>query len=370
MENGSGCQAMKLKHLSLVTFRNYLNLEIDFDPGVNLLIGSNAQGKTNLLEACHLLATGRSHRTSRDQEMIQWQEEGYHIKGLVQKNVTSELLELHVSRQGKKIVRINGLLQPKLASLLGQLNVVFFAPEHLELVKGDPSIRRRFLDIAISQISHSYLHHLGQYYQILHQKNALLKQDHPDLALLQIYSQQLAEHGGAMIQKRKQILHQLERNSAIHQTALNQDEELRISYLGSLPNEIEDVRITENLFQQILEKEKDELFRRTSIVGPHRDDFSVYLNEKSVRQFGSQGQQRSVVLSLKLAEAQLMESTTGEKPIIILDDVLSELDSDRQHHLIQSLKTMGQTFISSTALPPVLSGLQGKVIRIRSGRVQ
>jgi len=361
---------MKLKHLSLVTFRNYMTLEIDFDPGVNLLIGSNAQGKTNLLEACHLLATGRSHRTSRDQEMILWQEEGYHIKGLVQKKATSEMLELHVNRQGKKIVRINGMLQPKLASLLGQLNVVFFAPEHLELVKGDPSIRRRFLDIAISQISHSYLHHLGQYYQILHQKNALLKQDHPDLALLQIYSQQLAEHGGAMILKRKQILNQLEQDAAVHQKALNQQEVLRLSYQGSLPNEMADSLISENLYLQMLEKEKDELFRRTSLIGPHRDDFSVYLNEKSVRHYGSQGQQRSVVLALKLAEAQLMEATTGEKPIIVLDDVLSELDADRQHHLIQALKTMGQTFISSTVLPPVLSGLQSKVIRIREGRIQ
>lgn len=361
---------MKLKHLSLVTFRNYLTLEIDFDPGVNLFIGANAQGKTNLLEACHLLATGRSHRTSRDQEMIQWQEEGYHIKGFVQKNVTSDLLELHVNRQGKKIVRINGILQPKLASLLGQLNVVFFAPEHLELVKGDPSVRRRFLDIAISQISHSYLHHLGQYYQILHQKNALLKQDHPDLALLQIYSQQLAEQGGAMILKRKQILKQLEQDAAVQQKALNPQEVLRLVYQGSLPNETDETKVTNALFQQMLEKEKDELFRRTSLIGPHRDDFSVYLNDKSIRQYGSQGQQRSVVLSLKLAEAQLMETTTGEKPIIVLDDVLSELDADRQHHLIQSLRTMGQTFISSTVLPPVLSGLQGKIIRIREGRIQ
>ncbi len=361
---------MKLKHLSLVTFRNYLTLEVDFDPGVNLLIGSNAQGKTNLLEACHLLATGRSHRTSRDQEMILWQEEGYHIKGLVQKKATNDLLELHVNRQGKKIVRINGILQPKMASLLGQLNVVFFAPEHLELVKGDPSIRRRFLDIAISQISPSYLHHLGQYFLVLHQKNAFLKQERPEATLLDIYNQQLSEHGSSIIQKRKQILQQLEKHAAVHQSILHSTELLRFSYQGAVDNNIEHSKLANQLYQQMCEKTKEELLRRTSLIGPHRDDFIVYLNEKTLRQYGSQGQQRSVVLSLKLAEAQLMETTTGEKPIIILDDVLSELDAERQHHLIQALKSMGQTFISSTAMPPVLSGLHGKVIRIQEGRIQ
>ncbi|HZW50006.1 MAG TPA: DNA replication/repair protein RecF [Bacillota bacterium] len=360
---------MKLRHLSLITFRNYFALELDLEPGINLFIGANAQGKTNLLEACHLLATGRSHRTFRDQEMIAWQQEGFHIKATVQKKLSTELIELHVNRQGHKIVKLNGLLQPRLGALLGQLNVVFFAPEHLLLVKGDPSGRRRFLDIAISQISPSYLHHLARYHKILNQKNILLKTNRPDETLLSIYNQQLSESGGVIVAKRSDIITQLEINARKYQHLLRETENLSFTYQSQTETKENSKLIAEELFHKMEERKEDELQRRTGLVGPHRDDFSIYLNDVNVRQYGSQGQQRSVVLSIKMAEANLMEESTGEQPVIILDDVLSELDPARQSQLIAGLKHIGQTLISSTDLPPVLSGLNSKVFRVNDGKI-
>lgn len=359
---------MKLLQLSLINFRNYQHLETEFHGGVNLFIGANAQGKTNLLEACHLLSTGRSHRTFRDFEMIKWEKESYHIKGLVQKRSGNDLLELHVNRQGKKIVKINGQNQSKLASLLGRLNVVFFAPEHLELVKGDPSIRRRFLDMAISQISPSYLHNLSQYLRILQQKNALLKEDKPDLALLDIYQRQIAEHSHLLIKKRIETIKVLERFATVKQKELNKQENLEIVYKSSFKSE-DDTYLIEDLYDQIKKREKDELSRRSSLFGPHRDDFIISINKQNSRFFASQGQQRSIVLSLKMSEAMLIEKETNEKPVIILDDVLSELDRERQQLLIGSLQSFSQTFISSTYLPPILSELQGYVFHVENGTV-
>ncbi len=362
---------MHLKSLSLRSFRNYGALEVNLDPQLNIFVGHNAQGKTNLLEACYLLATTRSHRTHRDEEMIRWGEDFYHIKADVKKRLGIMHLELHYGATIGRITKVNGITQQRSSDFVGHFNVVLFAPEHLELVKGEPALRRRFLDMAIGQINRPYLHQLSQYNKLLQQKNNLLRGSDPvDLDLLHIYNQQLADLGSRLTIKRDQVIKRLTPLTRAAHEQISGHEQLELSYQANAgqPSSLETLR---QEYEQLLKaRQPDELRRRQSLVGPHRDDLRLTIDGIDLRHYGSQGQQRSAVLSLKMAETSLMAQETGEHPVLILDDVLSELDPLRQEKLLSMVTGLTQTLISSTDHPPLLSGRRVKSFLVKAGSVK
>lgn len=352
---------MNLTQIKLINYRNYEQVELDTSHKVNLLIGANAQGKTNLLESIYALALTKSHRTNKDKELINWNAESAHIQGKLKQKYQHITLDLNLSSQGKR-AKINGLEQRKLSSFIGSLNVVMFAPEDLEIVKGSPSVRRRFIDMEIAQIQPSYLHHLSQYHKTLSQRNHLLKQLQMNqgknpIKMLEVWNEQLAEHGSKIIKKRETFIHKLQKWAAqTHESITNGKEQLQIVYVPSFEIDGASPDAT-MLFDQFMVKlsqvEQQELKRGATLVGPHRDDLVFYINGKEVQRFGSQGQQRTTALSLKLAEIECIHEEVGDYPILLLDDVLSELDHNRQTQLIKTFQHKVQTFITSTGIESV-----------------
>ncbi|KXG44795.1 DNA replication/repair protein RecF [Tepidibacillus decaturensis] len=347
---------MFVEHLQLKNFRNYQDLNLHFDHQINIFQGDNAQGKTNILEAIYVLALAKSHRTSKEKELVQWGQSFSVIKGTIQTRRNSLKLEMQLTSKGKK-AKINQLEQRKLSDYIGAFNVIMFAPEDLTLVKGSPQYRRKFLDVEIGQVSPSYLYHLSQYQKIIQQRNNLLKDftknEKNKLELLEIWDQQLVEYGSKVISKRLYFLRHLEKwAKEIHAGITDQNEELSILYKPSFPLELGniDVQDMSDQFTLRLQKiRKQELFRGTSLIGPHRDDLYFSINQIDVQSFGSQGQQRTTALSLKLAEIELIHDEIGEYPVLLLDDVLSELDQKRQTQLIQTIENKVQTMITTTS---------------------
>lgn len=369
---------MELNELTLHHFRNYEDLDVTFGSGVNVLLGENAQGKTNMLEAIYFLALARSHRTSNDRELISWQAETAQVKGRVQKSSGVTPLELDLSKHGKK-AKVNHLEQAKLSAYVGQLNVILFAPEDLSLVKGAPQIRRRFMDMEFGQMSHKYLYNLAQYRTILRQRNKYLKElsnkQQSDLVLLDVLSDQLAGYGAEIIAQRVTLLKQLEVWAAqIHQEISQQKEELVFRYATNVADDdlVDVAHIRAALTKLYQERRDKELFQRTTLIGPHRDDLKFFVNGNDVSKFGSQGQQRTTALSVKLAEIDLMHEQTGEYPVLLLDDVLSELDDMRQTHLLTAIQDKVQTFLTTPSLSGVAQKLihEPKIFNISAGQVQ
>lgn len=347
---------MFVKSIALQNYRNYGALELNTDNRVNIFVGNNAQGKTNLLESIFVLALTKSHRTPRDKELIGWEAEHAQLRAAVERKYGTVQLELNISRQGKK-AKLNGLEQRKLSGFIGALNVVMFAPEDLEIVKGSPGIRRRFLDMEIGQVQPSYLYHLQQYQKVLVQRNNLLKQMWSSPSgqantMLDIFNEQLVTNGVKVVKKRKQYLKKLQSwAEQIHAGITNGKEALTVEYSPSFAMPDEDEAVLFEQFMLKLTQMKDQEVRRgMTLVGPHRDDLAFYINGKEVQTYGSQGQQRTTALSLKLAEIELMHEEIGEYPILLLDDVLSELDSMRQTQLIETFQSKVQTFITTTGI--------------------
>ncbi|MGG4145972.1 DNA replication/repair protein RecF [Paenibacillus algorifonticola] len=367
---------MFLKNIHLQNYRNYGQLELETSNQVNLFVGPNAQGKTNLLEAIFALALTKSHRTSKDKELIGWEADSARLQGMVDKRYGTAQLELLLSSQGKK-AKINGLEQRKLSNFIGSLNVVMFAPEDLEIVKGTPGVRRRFLDMEIGQVQPGYLHTLQQYGKVLVQRNNYLKSASPgsmQQTMLDVWNTQLAELGVKIMKKREHFIHKLQRwAEQIHSGITAGSEQLTITYRPSLGSgEPEDESV---LFEQFMIKltqvKEQEIRRGMSLVGPHRDDLAFFINGKEASVYGSQGQQRTTALSLKLAEIELIAEEIGEYPLLLLDDVLSELDQHRQTQLIETFQSKVQTFITTTGLESVnISKLQDACIyNVREGQV-
>ncbi|MBO2944465.1 DNA replication/repair protein RecF [Paenibacillus sp. F411] len=368
---------MFVKNIRLQHYRNYEHLHLDSFGDVNLIIGQNAQGKTNLVEALFVLALSKSHRTSKDKELIAFDQSHAHMAAEVEKKYGSLKLELSLSTQGKK-ARINGLEQRKLSDFIGTLNVVMFAPEDLEIVKGTPGIRRRFLDMEIGQVTPSYLFHLQQYQKVLLQRNNLLKslwgKDASQQGMLDIWNAQLVEHGVKIVKKRKQFIKKLQKwAESIHQGITNGLEELQLLYLPSFSNtEEEDEAVLFEAFMIKLSQVKDQEIRRgMTLAGPHRDDLAFYINGKEVQTYGSQGQQRTTALSLKLAEIELIQEEIGEYPVLLLDDVLSELDPYRQTQLIETFQSKVQTFITATGVESLNADKlkDARIYTVHSGQV-
>ena len=347
---------MKLTNLQLQNFRNYESVQLEFTDGVHVFIGENAQGKTNLMESIYALAMTKSHRTTNDKELIGWNKEFATIKGTVEKTTTKTNLELQFSKKGK-IAKVNYLEQKRLSSYLGNLNVILFAPENLTLVKGSPQNRRKFVDMELGQMSSLYLYDLVEYNRVLKQRNTYLKQlaikkKQPD-EYLDVLSEMLSELASKIVFHRLDFMKQLEALAIpIHDQLSLGREKFSVSYQATIPLEdgLTPSQMKEIYMNQFKKNQTREADQATTLIGPHRDDLIFYLNEVPVQTYGSQGQQRSTVLSLKLAEIELMKLSTGEYPLLLLDDVLSELDDDRQTHLIKTIENKVQTFITTTSL--------------------
>ncbi len=371
---------MFLESIKLVNYRNYDHADAVFSKGMNVFIGENAQGKTNLMESIYVLAMTRSHRTSNDKELINWTTEFTKIKGRIQKRQAHFPLEIIVSKKGK-IARLNRLEQKKLSSYIGHFNVILFAPEDLSLVKGAPSIRRKFIDMELGQMNRLYLHHLVEYQRMLKQRNQYLKQlsrgAKEDTIYLDVLTEQLAKEGAAVLYERIHFIEKLQKwAEPIHHEISKQKEKLTIAYTSSISIESIESKTEEELYQEMLSfwhgQKKREKEQGITLSGPHRDDLIFMVNGKNIQTYGSQGQQRTTALSIKLAEIDLMKEVTGEYPVLLLDDVLSELDDERQTHLLKVFQNKVQTFLTTTSLEGVKMDLldQPKVFRITNGQIE
>ena len=340
---------MWLKSLKLKHFRNYEEADIHFHPGLNIFLGQNAQGKTNILESIYFLALTRSHRTRSDKDLVHFQEKELRVSGIIEKKTSTIPLDIELTTKGR-ITKINHLKQSRLSDYIGTMIVVLFAPEDLQLIKGSPSLRRKFIDIELGQIKPLYLSDLSNYNHVLKQRNSYLKNNQQiDEKLLSVLDEQLVEYGCRVIQHRLDFLQKLEKFAQEKHLEISQKKEiLTIEYQSSIP--LQQVDNIQESFRLALDKSrKRDLFKQNTGVGPHRDDISFFINKMDAN-YGSQGQHRSVVLSLKLAEIKLIENITKEIPILLLDDVMSELDNNRQLKLLETISQNIQTFITTTTL--------------------
>ena len=368
---------MYLASLQLEGFRNYNELTARFSSGLNVIFGDNAQGKTNLLEAIAFLATGKSHRTGRDQELIQEGKTSLTARASVERKTGEMLLEITLGHDSRKQLKINGIAEKKIARLVGNLAVVFFSPDDLQLLKGPPTGRRRFLDIELSQISQTYLYHLMTFNRALAQRNTILKQDPVDPALLSIYDEQLLQAGAQLVVRRSVAVRRLSVLAAQYHELLSDGKEiLRLEYQsqGAEPEHAPGVEeVFERLFSQLQQRRREEIRRQVTLVGPHRDDIGFWINGRDARLYGSQGQQRTAVLSLKLAELQFMAEEIGEYPVLLLDDVASELDPHRRHYLLNAVREGIQTFVSCTDLEDLMVRswqMEHRLFRVKAGSVE
>ncbi|MGQ4572889.1 DNA replication/repair protein RecF [Leuconostoc pseudomesenteroides] len=368
---------MELESLTLKNYRNYGDLTLEFSDGVNVFLGENAQGKTNLLESIYVLALARSHRTSSDKDLIQWSEKEATISGRVKCAISDTPLSLNFSNKGKK-ARVNHLEQSKLSQYIGQLNVILFAPEDLELVKGAPSVRRRFIDMEFGQMNPLYLYNTTQYKRILKERNAYLKRlqlkQTADTVFLDVLSEQLVNVGAQILLARESFLKKLEQAAQpIHAEISDQRETLHLVYNSSVNfDEKDDLAGVTAAFEAALLKQRArEIMMGSTLLGPHRDDLQFIVNDNDVAVFGSQGQQRTTALAVKLAEIDLMQQETGEYPVLLLDDVLSELDANRQTHLLLAIQDKVQTFITAPSLTDVARQLihTPKVFHVKHGEI-
>lgn len=356
---------MYIKKFSLKNYRNIDFLELELKNGVNIFYGENAQGKTNILEAIYVCATGRSHRTHIDKELIKFNETNAHIKAYIQSS-TLDKIDIHLKKDSKKGIAINNIPINKLGELFGTLNIVIFSPEDLNLIKSGPLERRKFIDMELCQINKVYYHNLGQYHKILKQRNSLLKKISKENNLketLFVWDSQLIEYGKKIIEIRQDFINKINKISKkIHFEITNQNEELEIIYKPSVLAEDFEKKLKKNI-------EKD-IFYATTSYGPHKDDIIFLINNINARDFGSQGQQRTVSLSTKLAEIILIKEEKGDFPILLLDDVFSELDKSRQKYLISSINNI-QVIITCTGIEDIIKNLQNdcQLFNIKNGYI-
>ena len=340
---------MKVTKIILRNFRNYVNLSLDFTQSINIFIGENAQGKTNILESIYYGAMGHSHRTNTDAELIRWEEEGASISIFFSRlGIENRLLFKFSTQQKKEIIANEYAIKPK--ELMGFLNVVLFSPEDLMLIKGMPNLRRRFLDMEISQVSPAYYQQLLKYNRIVAQRNTLLKKirenkEKPDM--LDAWDEQLVTVGSQIAKKRQEAIKKLAMlANLMHRKITHNKENLTVIYQKHEIDGIDD--LANEYKNKLLKFRQNDIWRGSTSIGPHRDDLILSVNGINLRTFGSQGQQRTGVLALKLAELEFIKSETGEYPVLLLDDVMSELDASRREHLIHFIQDRVQTFITAT----------------------
>ncbi len=340
---------MYIESITASNFRNLLNLDVKLNKGVNIFYGNNAQGKTNILESIYVCGTGRSHRTRIDSRLVNFNEQECHVRLFCVKGKRRDRIDLHVKKDEKKGIAVNGIAIKKSGELFGTLLTVIFSPEDLGLVKEGPSERRRFMDMELCQMSNVYYHDLQQYYKVLKQRNSLLKeiQKNPKLKeTIFVWDSQLEKYGKRLISARRNFISKLSDISALkHEKITRGSEILKIEYK---PDCIEE-NFSKKLSSGI---DRDILYGNTG-QGPHKDDIIFTVNGCDVKLFGSQGQQRTTALSTRLAEIDIIEGETGEKPVVLLDDVFSELDESRQKFLIESIADT-QIIITCTGIEDIV----------------
>lgn len=342
---------MIIKSIELCNFRNYEREVFEFHEGTNVLYGDNAQGKTNVLEAIFVGGTTKSHRGSKDFEMIREGQKECHLRYFIEKKNRTSKVEIHMKRGNSKGIAIDGLPIKSSNELLGLSNIIFFSPEDLSIIKDGPEERRRFIDMEMCQLNKGYLFYLTKYKKILKQRNTLLKQiqeNHNLKETLEIWNMQLVENGKKIIELREAFVDSLyEIMKEKHKCLTGGREEVEVRYKPNCT-----VKDFEN--QLFLAEDRD-IYQGTTTVGPHRDDIIFITEGKDLRKYGSQGQKRTAALSLKMAEIEIVENIIGEKPILLLDDVLSELDRKRQNYLLENIKGI-QTIITCTGLEEYVAG--------------
>ena len=357
---------MYIQSLELKNYRNYDRLIIEFSSGTNILYGDNAQGKTNILEAVYLGATTKSHRGSKDKEIIRFGENESHIRIHLMKQDIGHKIDMHLKKSRTKGAAIDRIPIKRSSDLLGFVPVIFFSPEDLSIIKNGPSERRKFLDIELSQLEKMYLHQLSSYNRVMAQRNNLLKQlayQRELLDTLDSWDLQLVKYGSEVIRYRQKFIEDLnEIIREIHKNLTGKKEKIVLKY---------DYSVNYDEFLTVLQRKREiDLKYASTGAGPHRDDIEFLVNGIDIRKFGSQGQQRTAALSLKLAQIELVKRQTGETPILLLDDVLSELDSSRKNYLLDSIKDI-QTLITCTGLEEFInSHLQiDKMFQVKSGKI-
>mgnify|MGYP001623066054 CR=1 FL=1 len=336
---------MYIESLELKNYRNYESLHISFDSGTNILLGDNAQGKTNILESLYVCGTTKSHRGSKDKDIIRFGEEEAHIRMFLIRSGIRHRIDMHLKKNKAKGAAIDGIPIRKAAELFGMVHFVFFSPEDLNIIKNGPHERRKFMDSELCQMNRLYLTQLTNYNKVVLQRNKLLK----DLSFssglkdtLDIWDAQMVSYGCSLIEEREKFICQInELLKNIHRNITGGREEIELIYEPNVTKEEFGKRL-------LLNREKD-LRQKLSSTGPHRDDFCVKVNGIDIRRYGSQGQQRSAALSLKLSEIYLVRNSIHDQPVLLLDDVLSELDSSRQKYLLKSIREI-QTFITCTGV--------------------
>ena len=341
---------MYIREIELENFRNYEKLKLNFHKKVNIFMGKNAQGKTNLLEGIYISSFGRSFRFGKDNQIIRFGEKFCRSKVTAERDGEDVSVEIVIGER-EKGVKLNGLKIKKTSELLENIFIVIFSPEDLKIVKGDPEKRRRFMDREISQIRPSYFMDISSYRRVLMQRNSLLKEKQSNKSDFDIWNIKLAEYGAKIIIKRKDFIEKINKiSSEIHSNITNKKESLEILYDSFVKGDINTEKdIRENFISRLENTLKKDIIRGNTEVGTHKDDLKIHINGIDIKKYGSQGQQRTAALSLKLAELKLIKEETGEEAVLLLDDVLSELDSERQNYLINSLKD-NQLFITTTEI--------------------
>jgi DNA replication and repair protein RecF len=357
---------MIVKTLELKDYRNYNSLNIQFSSGTNILYGENAQGKTNILEAIYLCGTTKSHRGSKDKEIIRFEQDEAHVRVIIEKSLVPHKIDLHLKKSKTKGVAIDGIPIKRQGELFGMLNLVFFSPEDLYIIKNGPAERRRFIDMELCQLDRIYMSNLSNYNKVLQQRNNLLKQITNNRSLtdtLQVWDTKLIEYGQKIIERRENFINRLnELVGDIHKRLTGGREELKLQYE---PN------VKASDFESSLRKSFDRDYNlKMTNVGPHRDDLNFILGDIDIRKYGSQGQQRTAALSCKLAEIDLVKSIINENPILLLDDVLSELDRQRQNYLLNSIGEI-QTIMTCTGLEEFVNHrfAYDKIFHVAGGNV-
>lgn len=357
---------MFIKSLKLKDYRNYDLLNLEFDKATNIFYGDNAQGKTNILEAVYLSGTTKSHRSSKDRDLIRFQCEESHIETVVVKNGVPYQIDMHLKKNSPKGIAINRIPIKKATELFGLMHFVFFSPEDLNIIKNGPSERRRFMDLELSQLDKLYLKDLTSYNRIVNQRNKLLKDASFQTSLLDtldIWDMQLISYGKKIISRRKQFIQEVnEIIEEIHSKLTGGKEKIILSYESGCG--------TLSLEEAVLRNRERDIKMKSTSAGPHRDDICFRIGDIDIRRFGSQGQQRTAALSLKLSEIELVKKIIKDTPVLLLDDVLSELDKNRQNYLLDSIHDI-QTLITCTGVDEFVNHRfeVNKVFHVQNGQV-
>lgn len=360
---------MYLSFLGLKNFRNYTELSLEPCASMNIFTGMNGQGKTNILESVFFLSTGRSHRTSRDAELIKWEENNTWVKTTVQKRIGSLNIDIEFAK-GYKNIAVNGMGIMRLGQLMGNLNTVIFSPEDLRLIDDGPGVRRRFLDIELSQLYPGYFFEIQRYLKVLKQRNHQLRLS-PSDDMIDMWDDQLSVSGAKIMMIRDKYIKKLsEEASLIHSRISDGGEELGIKYLSSVPTNSDRNEIYINMMAKLKKGRNNDFRRGNTSSGIHRDDVNISIDGKDARHFASQGQKRTAVLAIKLSEVKIARIETGENPVLLLDDVMSELDELRRSRLLAEITGL-QTFITTTELDGIdIKAIdESKIFEVNAGNI-